>query len=239
MYLNDRQAPLRIIGPNGMDNLVDNLRSIGLIKRNFPIEVYELGDGGELDIGGGKVRAFSNTHGPSSLGYVIDENIRRGKFNRARADELGIPEGPLFGKLQRGEEITVNGLTITPDEVMGPPRPGRKIVFSGDTHASDKLVEAAHDADVLVHEATFGNDNRERADEFAHSTAGMAAEAAKEGNVRCLVLNHISPRYDEDDALGEEAKAIFEKTIIANDLMELLVPYRDGGGEFTVVEREG
>ncbi len=239
MYLNEREKPLEIIGPLGLSRLIDSLVTLGMIKNAFPIRVTEMDDGGILDIEGASVTAFVNSHGVRSLGYVIRENNRKGKFNRDKAKELGIPEGPLFGKLQRGDDITIEEKVIVPEMVMGPPRPGRRLVFSGDTHLCPELVKQAADADVLVHESTYGEDMSEKAKEYKHSTAKLAAEAARDAGARYLILTHISPRYDDTAQLIMEAKKVFENTIIAEDLTEVMVPYRDSGNEITIIAPTG
>ncbi|MDP6157035.1 MAG: ribonuclease Z [Candidatus Thermoplasmatota archaeon] len=239
MYLNERKRPLEIIGPPGLSWLTDSLCELGMIKKTFPLKVTEVNDGGILDIEGASVSAFVNSHGVRSLGYVIKENQRKGKFNREKAMELGIPEGPLFGKLQQGEDITVDETVILPEMVMGSPRSGRKLVFSGDTHLCGELVKQAVGADVLVHEATYGEDMRDKADEYKHSTARLAAEAARDAGVRHLILTHISPRYDDPEQLIQEAREIFEKATIAEDLMEVTVPYRDSGNDISIIAPVG
>ena len=244
MYLNERKERLCVIGPPGLRYLTDSLRELGMIKKIFPLDVIEVEDGSIVDIGGAMkgatagvaVTAFGNTHGPLSFGYAIAEHLRPGKFDREKARSLGIPEGPLFGQLQRGGNVEVNGRIFEPNMVMGPPRPGRKLVFSGDTHACPALVEAARGADLLVHEATYGETLRDKADQYKHSTARMAAEAARDAGAGMLVLTHLSPRYDDecDDELLEEARKVFPETMLAEDLMELRVPYRDSGKEIEV-----
>ena len=235
MYLNERERPLEIIGPPGLTWLIDSLVGLGMIKKTFPLRVTEVEDGGILDIDGASVTAFANSHGARSLGYVIRENQRRGKFNRDKALKLGIPEGPLFGKLQGGKEIIMDEKIIVPEMVMGPPRPGIKLVFSGDTHLCPELVKQAAGADVLVHESTYGEDMREKADEYKHSTARLAAEAARDAGVRYLILTHISPRYDDTGILIKEAREVFENATIAEDLTEVTVPYRDSGNNITII----
>ena len=235
MYLNNRERPLTIIGPRGLCSLIESLRNIGIIKNAFPLEVMDVEGGDEIDLGGVAIKAFENTHGPRSLGFTVTEDMRPGKFYREKALELGIPEGPLFGRLQRGGEIEIDGEKIKPNMVMGPPRPGRKVVFSGDTHVCPSLVEMAANADVLVHEATYGEDNRKKADEYRHSTAKIAAEAARDAGVKNLVLTHISPRYDDTEVLVREAEEVFENVIAAHDLMEIRVPYAESGNELVVI----
>ncbi|KAA0007655.1 MAG: ribonuclease Z, partial [Thermoplasmata archaeon] len=147
--------------------------------------------------------------------------------NKKKALELGIPEGPLFGRLQRGESIKLkDGRVITPDMVLGPPRPGRKVVYTGDTKPCNKVVEFARNADLLIHDATFLSDLENVAIEYGHSTARQAAEIAKEANVDKLVLTHISPRYMDERLIEKEAKEIFKNSIVARDFLKLEVKLR-------------
>lgn len=236
MKLNDRKKALNIVGPSGIRKLIDDLISIGLIKRDFPLRTTKVSDGSEIGVNGMTVKSFENTHGPNSLGYVFEEHTRPGKFDKEKALELGIPEGPLYGMLQRGREIEVNGRTIAPDRVLGPPRPGLKVVFSGDTYRCPRLVEVARNADVLVHEATYGDKEKGKAREYLHSTAKIAAEAAEKAEVRNLFLNHISTRYEKADVLLMEARQIFEESYLAKDLLEVQVHYRDSDRDIRRVD---
>jgi len=152
-----------------------------------------------------------------TFAYCLEEDERPGKFNKEKALELGIPEGPLFSKLQRGKTIVINGRKITPNMVLGPKRPGRKIVISGDTRPFEKMVDFAKNADVLVHDATFHSELEEVAAEYGHSTAKQAAEIAKKAEVDKLFLVHISPRYLDPKPLEEEAKEIFKDSIVPKD----------------------
>ena len=158
-----------------------------------------------------------------TLAYCLQEDMRPGKFNKKRALELGIPEGPLFRKLQMGQSIEINGKVITPDMVLGEPRPGRKITISGDTKPCNKLVEFAKNSDVLIHDATFDSSMEDKAIEYGHSTAKQAAEIAKKACVERLYLTHISPRYKDAKLLEEEARQIFPNSWVAHDFMEVEV----------------
>jgi len=141
-----------------------------------------------------------------------------------------VPEGPLWGRLHKGETVTTpEGKTVSPSHLVGPPRPGRTVVISGDTRPTDGLRRAAKAADLLVHEATFSQEDLERAKETGHSTAEEAAAIARDAGVRRLVLTHISPRYSrEAPELLAEARMIFEATVVARDGMVVEVPFADG-----------
>ena len=227
MSLNERREKLTFYTPNA--TFLEKLfKTFGYQYLDFPIEVVELKDGDIVKFKNFKILAFETDHIIPSLGYALIENERRGKFNRERAEELGIPSGPLYAKLVRGESITVNGKTITPDMVIGKPRKGRKIVYTGDTRPCKRTLEVAMNADVLIHDASFSSELQEWAVESKHSTAREAAEIAKKAKVKKLVLTHISARYSKDPLpLLNEAKEIFENTIIAEDFLSFEVKYPD------------
>ncbi|HIP62903.1 MAG TPA: ribonuclease Z [Archaeoglobus profundus] len=229
LALNERKEKLPIYVPSPNVKFLDTLfKLFGYYNLSFPVEIVGLEDGNEINFGNYKIVAFKTEHDVPSLGYALIEKDRPGKFNRAKAEELGIPPGPLYAKLVRGESIEINGRIITPDMVVGPPRPGRKIVYTGDTRPCDKIVEIAKDADVLIHDASFTSDLQEWAEKTKHSTAKEAAEIAKKAGVRQLILTHISARYSKDvTPLLEEAKQIFDNVVIAEDLMSIEVRYRD------------
>jgi len=158
------------------------------------------------------------------------EEERLGRFDVDVARALGVPDGPMFGRLHRGETIEVDGRTIGPDAVVGPSRPGRKVVYTGDTCPSRKTGLAATGADLLIHDATFGAEEAQRAKDTLHSTARGAARVARDANVKRLVLTHISARYDDDPgALEREAQSVFPETIVAKDGLVLEIPYADDG----------
>lgn len=227
MQLNDRKEPLTIYGPKGISRIVEIVKNLGYFRPSYEIVGKDVDEGDEIRFDGYSVRPFRVEHNVPALGYVLEEDMRPGKFNKKKALELGIPEGPLFGRLQRGESIKLkDGRVITPDMVLGPPRPGRKVVYTGDTKPCNKVVEFARNADLLIHDATFLSDLEDVAIEYGHSTARQAAEIAKEANVDRLVLTHISPRYFDDRAIEEEAKNIFENSIVARDFLKLEVKLR-------------
>lgn len=220
MTLNDREDDLQVFGPEGTVSLVNILLELGYFNPGFRVEVRDLEAGEVLDFGSYKITAFSAKHNVPCLGYCIEESERPGRFDLAKAKELGIPEGPLYRKLQQGEEVTVGDEVFTPDMVLGPPRRGRKIVYSGDTIPSTEIVEYARDCDVLIHDATAESSMEEKANQYGHSTARQAAEIAKACNAKLLFLVHISPRYDDATPLLEEAKEVFENSMLAEDFME-------------------
>jgi ribonuclease Z len=228
--LQDRSTPVMLYGPKGAQRILGAAISLGIERNKFPVEILEVKPGDRLGRDEYDVVVFETDHRADTVGFALVEHARLGRFNPARALELGIPEGPLWGALHRGKTITLpDGRTIAPSDLVGAPRRGRSLVYTGDTRPHLAVVEAAHGADLLVHEATFGGDEQERAKETGHSTAAEAARIAAEAGVRRLVLTHISSRYNRDTAeLLAEAKAVFPETIIARDGMTLDVPYSDG-----------
>jgi len=229
LSLQGRTEPLEIYGPKGVRRFLYHLLSLGYASKNFDVKAIELQHGDVIRRQNYEIRAFKTEHNIRSIGYVLEEAMRPGKFNRERAIELGLKPGPLFSKLQHGESVFVNGREIRPEDVLGPPRPGRKIVYTGDTRPCESVIQAAENADILIHDGSLAEAEKELAIEYMHSTVTEAAEVAAKANVRKLILTHISARYDDEDAkkLEEEAKKIFTNTIIASDLMTIDVKYRD------------
>lgn len=226
MALQGREETIRLWIPAGGERVIDQIVNLGYERVGFPVEITGLQPGQEIDRGEYVIRAFRTQHGTNSLGYAIIEKPRLGRFNPERARELGIPEGPLWGKLHRGEPVEVDGRTIEPAEIVGEPRPGRKVVISGDTRPCREVIEAAAGADLLIHEATFGRDEADRARKTGHSTAGEAGRVARDAGVRRLVLTHFSPRYADDPrALEREAKRAFRDTTTAHDGFVVEVRY--------------
>jgi len=229
LSLQGRTEPLEIYGPKGVKRFLYHLLSLGYASKNFDVKAIELQHGDVIRRQNYEIRAFKTEHNIRSIGYVLEEAMRPGKFNRERAIELGLKPGPLFSKLQHGESVFVNGREIRPEDVLGPPRPGRKIVYTGDTRPCESVIQAAENADILIHDGSLAEAEKELAIEYMHSTVTEAAEVAAKANVRKLILTHISARYDDEDAkkLEEEARKIFPNTIIASDLMTIDVKYRD------------
>ena len=226
--LRGRDTPMTIYGPPGLADLFGALRRI-FGKLTYPYELVELRPGETLERGDYRLQTFAVDHGVSAIGYALVEDARPGRFDVGAADALGIPEGPERGALQRGEPVTLDdGRVIAPASVLGEPRPGRKVVISADTAYARTVVEAARGADVLVHEATFAEEECERAHETLHSTAVEAAEVARAAEVGLLVLTHLSNRYFGGE-IEREAQVIFRETVVPRDLDIIVVPFQERG----------
>ncbi len=230
MGLQDRTAPVTLYGPKGAQRILGAAISLGIERNKFPVEIVEIKPGDRLARDDYEIAVFETEHRADTVGYALVEHTRLGRFNPERARELGISEGPLWGQLHKGKTVQLaDGRTVGPAELVGAPRPGRTLVYSGDTRPHLSVIEASRGADLLVHEATFGGDEMERARETGHSTAAEAARVASDAGVRRLVLTHISSRYNRDAAeLLAEARAVFPETLIARDGMTVEVPYADG-----------
>ncbi|OKY77608.1 MAG: Ribonuclease Z beta-lactamase superfamily hydrolase [Candidatus Methanohalarchaeum thermophilum] len=228
MAFQGRQEDLEIIGPLGTKKLMENMSVLGLNTPKFDIDIKEVSPGDEIKRKEFKVRVIEAEHGRNinCLGYVLEEDQRPGKFNREKAIDLGVEPGPDFGKLQKGQEIEVNGKIIKPEQVLGPPRPGRKIVYSGDTRPTESIKKESRSCDLLIHDGTLTLKEKERAIETKHTTAREAAKIAKETKPKLLALFHLSSRYSNDFyPLLNEAKEIYEDTIVPKDFTKLKIPY--------------
>ncbi len=228
MSLMDRERKLEIYGPSGTETRVGALLRIPLYTLRFEVDVQELKPGQELRRRGYSIRTCELDHNVPGIAYALIEDQRPGRFDPEKAQELGVKPGPDFSRLQAGEEVKVSGgKVVKPEQVMGPPRLGRKIVYADDTRPSERVVELARDADVLIHDCTLSDDLEERALESGHSTPKLAAEIAKKASVRKLILVHMSPRYPNTSELLGQAKKVFSNSIVAHDLMELEVKLRE------------
>jgi ribonuclease Z len=226
--LRGREVPMQIFGPPGLSDLFAALKRI-FGKLTYEYELVTLRPGDAIPRSGYRIETFEPNHGLPALGYAIVEETRPGRFDAEAADALQIPVGPERGALQRGESVTLaDGRVITPDVVLGEPRPGRKIVLAGDTAPSANVVDAARGADVLVHEATFLEDEQDRARETLHSTAADAAEVARAADVGLLALTHVSNRYFGPEVEGE-ARAVFADTVVPRDFDAIEVPFPERG----------
>jgi ribonuclease Z len=229
LALQGRTDAMRLWGPPGGERVLGRAVSFGFDRLSFPVEITELAPDARLQRNGYEIRAFPASHGPTkAIGFAFVEEERKGRFDPEEAARLGVPEGPLWGQLHRGMAVTLpDGRTVSPETIVGDRRPGRRLVVTGDTRPCEATIEAARGADLLVHEATFGEEEADRARETGHSTAREAAEVAKAAGVRRLALTHLSARYSRDASeLEREAKAVFRNVLVAKDGLELEVPYR-------------
>ncbi len=228
MGLQGRTEPIRLWGPVGAREILHESVHLGVERVPFEIQINELEQDAVLRRDGYDIAAYRTQHGIRSLGFALIEHERLGRFDVGRARELGVPEGPLFGKLHRGETIEFDGKRVAPADVVGPPRPGRRIVYTGDSRPCKRTIEVAVDADLLIHDATFGEEESERASQTGHSTAREAAEVARRARALRLALTHISSRYADDPrGLEREAKHVFKQSFVAQDGMQIDVPFRD------------
>jgi len=229
MSLLDRTQNLEVYGPVGIKEFIEAIQRTVQFVLTFPIEIREVENEGlfceEKEY---KVQAARTDHVIPSFAYALIEKPRPGRFNPEKAKALGIPEGPLWSRLQHGEKVrTSAGKVIKPEQVVGTSRLGRKIVYSGDTRPTKSLVRLAENADLLIHEATLDDELLEKAQEDGHSTPSQAAETAKKAEVKRLILTHVSSRYKSTQQLLEQAKKLFPKVEVAEDFMKLEIPLLD------------
>jgi ribonuclease Z len=221
--LRERDKPLTVHGPPPTKAVLERMRPI-FGRPSYGLRIVELEPGQAIQRDGYQVVPYPTRHRGPALGYALVEPPRPGRFDVQLARRLGVPEGPAFGRLQRGE--TVDG--VRPEQVVGPDRAGRKIVITGDTRPTDATVVAAHRADVLVHEATFAHEDVARAADTAHSTARQAAQVAADAEVGMLALTHISTRYP-GGRLRDEARAVFPGAVVPRDFDTIEVPLPEKG----------
>jgi ribonuclease Z len=228
MALQGRADTLRLWGPQGAERVLRRAEGFGVERLGFPVEINEVTVGTPIARNEYAIVPFDAAHrGAPAVGYAIVEEDRKGRFNPDRARELGIPEGPLWGRIHRGLSVTLDdGRVIESSELVGPPRRGRRIAMTGDTRPCEATIEAARGADLLVHEATFAEEEAQRAVDTGHSTAREAAGVAEAAAAKALVLTHISARYSRDAReLEREAKAVFPACVVARDGLEIEVGY--------------
>jgi ribonuclease Z len=228
MGLQGREETMRLWAPEGSAGILRDAVNLGMERLPFPIDITELKPGDRVPGSGFDIVSYRSQHG-RSLGYALIEAPRLGRFNPDRARQAGVPEGPLFGRLHKGEDVVVDGRLVTAAELVGPPRPGRRIVYTGDTRPCKETLHVAEHADLLIHEATFGHEEVDRARETNHSTARQAADLARRAGVHRLVLTHLSARYSDDvRPLEREARDVFRNAVVAYDGLVVDVPFRDG-----------
>jgi ribonuclease Z len=226
MSLLDRQHKLDVYGPAGIKAFVKAIERTVQFVLTFPVAIHEVREEGrvckEKEY---QVKAAQTDHMIPSLAYALIEKPRPGRFNPKKATALGVPEGPLWSQLQHGKNVeTPTGRTVKPEQVVGAPRPGRKIVYSGDTRPTKSLLKLAENADLLIHEATFEDELVDKAKEDGHSTPSQAAQIAKKAQAKRLILTHVSSRYKNAQLLLEQTKKIFPNSAVAEDFMELELP---------------
>jgi len=228
MSLLGRINKLEIYGPIGIKDFVNAVNQTVHFTLTFPVKVNEIEEGMVCEEKEYIVTAVQSEHLNPSLAYALIENSRAGRFNIEKAKKIGVPEGPLWSKLQSGQSVKLpDERIIKPETILGAPRPGRKIVYTGDTGPSEKIAKLAEFADLLIHEATFEDEMNERAIEDGHSTPSMAAKIAKVASVKHLVLTHISARYKNADVLLQQAKKTFVNTNLAEDFLRLELPLNE------------
>jgi ribonuclease Z len=226
--LRGRDVPLTIYGPTGLGELMGTLRRV-FGRLTYPVNTVEVSPGDRLERDGYEISAFAVDHRVTAVGYAVVEAVRPGRFDVEVADRLGVPPGRERGVLQGGGSVTLgDGRVVDPTDVLGPPRGGRKLVLSGDTAPAATVVEKATGADLLVHEATFLADERERARETSHSTAGEAALVAQEARVKLLALTHVSTRYFAHQVV-DEATQLFPATVVPRDFDLVTIPFPERG----------
>ena len=220
MGFRGREEDLDIYGPKGLGKIINAAFKIGYFQLNYNINIHEIGEGIVVETDEYIIRSIIAEHNIDNISYSVYEK-KKPRFLREKAIELGVLVGPAFGKLHNGQEVEVNGKVIKPEQVLGPPREGKKVTYSGDTRPCEKLIELARNSDVLIHEATYEYADLDKAIEHCHSTSKEAAEIAKKANVKLLALTHISPRYMTDINIKNEAREIFENTVVVSDFTEI------------------
>ena len=222
MSLNGRETKLTIYGPKGLNKIKDAIYSLGYCAIEYPVEFVEIDSGIIIENETYFIEAQRVKHNVPALAYSIEEK-KNPRFLREKAIELGVPVGPAFGKLHNGEEVEINGKIIKPEQVLGEPRKGTKVTYSGDTRPCEEMIMLARDSTLLIHESTFIQKQKLNAEEYGHSTSVDAAYIAKDSNSKELILTHISTRYGDDyaDIMLKEAQEIFENTKLAKDFLEI------------------
>jgi ribonuclease Z len=222
MCLNNREEPLDVYGPPDTKEMLDRVLAMGYFTLRFPVRVHALHPGETVELAGYTIRTALARHPVPTLAYRLDEEAKRGRFDGALARSLGL-RGPDFARLEAGESVRVDQRVIHPSEVMGPPRPGRSVVYSGDTAPTEEIEKLARGATVLIHEATTAADLEPQGNEWGHSSARQAAAVAKAAGVGTLFLTHFSSRYRELEPLEAEARALFAEARAARDLLDHLI----------------
>ena len=222
-----RDVPLTVYGPPGLRGLMSDLKRV-YGRLTYDVHLHELRPSDAVEMDGWRIGAYAAVHRLEALGYALVEDERPGRFDPGLAEGLGVPAGPQFGRLQRGESVETAGGVVAPRDVMGASRPGRTLVFTGDTEPCEATVAVSQGADLLVHDGTFADEETERARKTGHSTARQAAEVAERADVSLLALTHLSSRYFAP-AIEKEAREVFERAVVPRDFDLIEVPYRERG----------
>jgi ribonuclease Z len=235
--LTDRSLPLTVFGPPGLRELFAVLKPL-VGRLGFGVELVELPPGEKVAHDGYLVEAYEAAHSVRANGYALVEEERPGRFDPEAAIAAGVPEGPAFAALQRGESVEGSAGTVAPEQVMGPARAGRTVVITGDTAPSPATVMVAAEAELLVHDASFSEEDAQRAAETGHSTVGQAAAVAAEAHVKLLALVHISSRYHVGAVL-DEAREVFQPCIAPRDFDTIEIPFPERGEPHLVEQPSG
>jgi len=222
MCLNHRELPLDIYGPPDAEEMVGRALRLGYFTLKFPVTVHALAAGATVELDGYRVRTAQAEHPVPALAYRLEEHPKRGRFDEARAHALGL-HGRDFARLENGEAVEVGGRLVRPEEVLGPPREGRSVVYSGDSAPAASVTRLADRATVLIHEATAATEIEKEANDWGHSSARQAAECARVAGVGALFLTHFSARYKDLEPLEAEAKVVFAGSTAARDLLDHLI----------------
>jgi len=225
--LTELTRPLTVYGPRGLVDLFRTLHRI-VGRLCFKLELVELEPGDSMALDGADLRAFPVEHSVRALGYTLVEDDRPGRFDPEAAKRLGVKEGPAFAALQRGETVAGSLGPVRPEDVLGQAREGRKLAVTGDTAPCRATVEAARGADLLVHDASFAEEEAQRAVDTGHSTVGQAAAVARQADVKMLALVHISSRYHVGKVV-EEAREVFEPAVAPRDFDVIELPFPERG----------
>ena len=222
MCLNNRTEPLDLYGPPDSQEMFERVLAMGYFTLRFPVHLHSLRPGEVVDLPGYSVRTAHADHTVPALAYRVEEGPKRGRFDAAKAHALGL-RGRDFARLEAGETVDVEGRSIRPDEVIGPPRAGLSVVYSGDGRPSPEVKQLAYRASALIHEATMGEEHEAEANAWGHSSARQAATIAREAEVGRLFLTHFSSRYKDAEPLAVEARRQFTESMAARDFLEELL----------------
>ena len=221
MTLQNRTEPIEIYGPEGIEEFIAANTKVMSFGLSFPVLITSVNEGLVVNEKKYEVRACEAKHSVPTFSFVFQEKEKPGTFYPEKATALGVPKGELWHKLQQGEEVIIENKSIKPSEVMGPNVSGKKIGISGDTRPIKKLEVFFKNCDYLVFDSTFSDELKQKAIESCHSTAKEAATFAKNAGVKNLILTHFSARYKNENVLLEEAKAIHDSVIAANDQLKV------------------